>query len=86
MASEFLLTSTIEIIEPTCVYTTSTQGYLIMKKAVSLFREVLVVLIPTCIAAGIVTHSHTGLLWYWLLYHRTVDSTAVRNVILYTVS
>jgi hypothetical protein len=34
MASEFLLTSTIEIIEPTCVHTTSTQGHLIMKQAV----------------------------------------------------
>ena len=35
-----------------------------------------------CIVADISTYSHTGLLWYWVLYHRTVDSTAVRNVIL----
>ena len=49
-----------------------------------LFREV--VLILTCIVAGIGKFSRTGLLWYWVVYHRTVDSTAVRNVILYTVS
>ena len=39
-------------------------------------------MIPTCIVSGIGTYSRTGLLWYWVVYHRTVDSTAVRNVIL----
>ena len=51
---------------------------------IQLFRKG--VLIPTCIVAGIGTYSCTGLLWYWLLCHRTVDGTAVRNVILCTVS
>ena len=39
-----------------------------------------------CIVSGIGTCSRTGLLWYRVVYHRTVDSTAVRNVILCTVS
>ena len=44
-------------------------------------------MIPTCRVDGIGTYyvSHTGLFWYGLLSHRTVDSTAVRNVILCAV-